>query len=310
MQKSEFIKKNVKTKSSRDGILCLNEEDSTTSEVAKFYSVAPFPNYEEMQNKADLQSKLFSNAVISDLKNIIGYNKKIIEVGSGTSQLSLALASCSNNKIVAFDPTIQSLELGAQFARKNKINNVEFIKGDLFEDPIIPRSFDVVWCSGVLHHTKSTFDGLEIISRWLKPGGYIFIGLYNKYGRLRTNVRQFVFKALGSKAVARKYVMFSDPHLRKIKSEIKKEAWIRDQYMHPVERSHTIDEVLESFKKNGINFRGAVPSCNFGEEFTGFSSMNGDAVTASSRIAAQLDMNFNSMGDEGGLFIVCGKKKY
>ena len=34
--------------------------------------------------------------------------------------------------------------------------------------------------------------------------------------------------------------------------EDEKKAWIRDQYIHPIESLHTIDEVLKWFNKNNI----------------------------------------------------------
>ena len=62
--------------------------------------------------------------------------------------------------------------------------------------------------------------------------------------------------------------MLFDPVLRKIdkRSKDKIEAWIRDQYEHPVESQHTFDEVLNWFDKNNIEFINSVPSCSLSEE--------------------------------------------
>ena len=43
---------------------------------------------------------------------------------------------------------------------------------------------------------------------------------------------------------------------------LKIKSWIRDQYEHPVESLHTLDEVLTWFKKNNIEFINSIPSCN------------------------------------------------
>ncbi len=45
----------------------------------------------------------------------------------------------------------------------------------------------------------------------------------------------------------------------------KKKAWIRDQYLHPVESLHTIDEVLKWFEENNIEFINSIPSSDFDE---------------------------------------------
>ena len=174
------------------GIIQVGEKRVTAELVEKFYTKNPFPNYDDMETIQDLRKKIEGNAFTSNFKNFVGFGKNVIEVGSGTSQLSIALASGTNNKIVAFDPTLESLLLGSSFAEKNKISNVDFVNGDLFSDPFIPEYFDIVWCSGVLHHTENAKEGFSLIANWTKPDGYIIIGLYNLYGRLRTVFRQVI----------------------------------------------------------------------------------------------------------------------
>lgn len=227
--------------------------DQVTKDVTNFYSDLPFPNYENLETIRDLSRKLEKNVFLNNFKKEIGFGKKIIEVGSGTSQLSIMLSYCTNNDVVAFDPTYSSLKLGSDFANKSNLKNCFFLNGDIFNDPIKHGSFDVVWCTGVLHHTKNSQEAFNIISKWLKPGGIMVLGLYNKYGRLRTNFRQFMYNLLGKK-IGKKFVMLFDPYLRNDISEIKTKSWINDQYEHPVERSHTMDETLLWFKENQISF--------------------------------------------------------
>lgn len=305
----EYLTKNYKNISIQDqNIAIVGEKTITTEKVTDFYKVAPFPNYNDFQSKSDLLKSVNSNIFIKDLKNQIGFNKKLIEVGSGTSQLSLALASGTNNEIVALDPTLESLKLGAEFAAKNNINNVKFLNADIFDNPIKNNYFDYVWCSGVLHHTQNSQEGFEIICNWLKPGGTIIIGLYNTYGRFRTNIRQYLYKIFGKGNFSRSLITKLDPYLRQVKSDKKKEAWMRDQYEHPVERSHTLDEVLKWFRKKNINFVGSLPNPALETQYQPISLMDGEIGTSSSRVLSQINMLFSSSGKEGGLFIVLGKK--
>jgi ubiquinone/menaquinone biosynthesis C-methylase UbiE len=289
-----------------DGILSSSIDDSTTLAVSKFYSEAPFPNYQGYENPFVLSEIVTENYFLNDLKNHIRFNKRFIEVGSGTCQLSLAMAIGGNSHIVAMDPTKESLKLGKEFAEKNNINNVVFLNSDIFDDEVQDAFFDVVWCSGVLHHTKDSKKGFEIIAKWAKKDGLIIVGVYNKIGRLRTNFRQVIYKLLRKSDFAKKFISFLDPYLRKNLSEEKKLAWFRDQYEHPVERKHSIDEVMHWFEENDISFLGSIPSTNF--EFKNISEMNGDKGTYASRFFSQLTMLFSNLGGEGGLCIVVGKK--
>jgi SAM-dependent methyltransferase len=205
--------------------------------------------------------------------------------------------------VVGLDPTIESIELAAKFSAANNINNTRYVNADIFDDVLIDEFFDFIWCSGVLHHTKDPYGAFEILIKSLKKKGYVLIGLYNRVGRIRTLIRKYFFKILGQK-----FLMLIDPTLRNLKnSPEEQKAWIRDQYMHPIEKLHTLDEVLGWFDKNGIEFINSVPSCSFDE--------NGDDLFKKrprgnlySRIFSQVLMIFNSLGSDGGLFIVIGKK--
>ncbi len=290
----------------KDGIVSFDVNRKTTKSVTQFYEIEPFPNYSSNEDRRSLLDKGDSNYLSKKLKEFIGFNKSFIEIGSGTSQLSNYLALGTNNKIYAFDPTETALRLGYNFASENKINNVTFINADIFDDVLEDEIFDFVWCSGVLHHTKNPFEGFKIIQKSLKPGGYIFIGLYNKYGRLRTFIRQFLYKIFG-----RKLIMLMDPYLRSLNkktSERKINSWIRDQYEHPLEQSHTFDEVLGWFDNHEIEFINSIPSIGGDENSLYFKQSSSGRGNSISRIFSQIKMIFGRLGGEGGLFIMIGRK--
>lgn len=290
----------------KDGIISFDLNDKTTKSVTQFYEIEPFPNYSSNENKRSLLEKGDSNYLSKKLKEFIGFNKSFIEIGSGTSQLSNYLAAGTNNKIYAFDPTEGSLRLGYNFASENNINNVTFVNADIFDDVLEDEIFDFVWCSGVLHHTKDPFLGFKIIQKSLKPNGYIIIGLYNKYGRFRTFVRQILYKIFG-----RKFIMFMDPYLRSLDrktSQRKINSWIRDQYEHPVEQSHTFDEVLKWFDDYDIEFINSIPSIGRDENNLYFRQSSSGRGNGISRVLSQIKMIFGKLGGEGGLFIMIGRK--
>ena len=288
-----------------DNVIKLNIDDSTVEKVIDFYNEAPFPNYEDNDDKSSINQKGDNNYLAEQFKNFIGFNKDILEVGCGTGQISLYFSIGNNNRVYALDPTLASINLGKDFAKKNQIENVKFVNADIFDDVFNDETFDFIWTNGVLHHTKNPKLAFDITSKYLKKNGYILVGLYNKYGRARTLFRRFLYKFFG-----KFIVMLLDPTLRKIKkgndNQIK--SWIRDQYEHPVESLHTLDEVLKWFKKNNIKYINSIPSCNFGEnnDFKLFQASTNS--TFLSRLFSQISMIFNNLGSDGGLFIVIGKK--
>mgnify|MGYP000282939515 FL=1 len=165
------------------------------------------------------------------------------------------------------------------------------------------RFFDFIWCNGVLHHTKDPYEAFRVLIKSLKNEGYVLIGLYNKIGRIRTVFRRYMFKIFGES-----FLDFFDPTLRNLKNnKEEKKAWIRDQYVHPIESLHTIDNVLGWFEKNNIEFINSIPSANFDENDDNL-FIKKSKGNLYSRITNQLSMIFNNLGSDGGLFIVIGKK--
>ena len=86
------------------------------------------------------------------------------------------------------------------------------------------------------------------------------------------------------------------------------DAWIKDQYVHPVESVHTFDEVLKWFELNNIEFINSVPNCSpFNNKENSIFDKSFKA-TFIERALQQFLMIFSSFGSEGGLFIFIGKK--
>lgn len=288
-----------------ENLIKFDISDKIVKKVTNFYTDSPFPNYEDSDDKSSINFKGEKNFLAREFKKFIGFNKDVLEVGCGTGQISLYFAIGTNNRIFALDPTIASINLGKEFSKKNKIENVRFINADIFDDIFNDEVFDFIWTNGVLHHTKEPSQAFDTITRYLKKNGFILVGLYNKYGRLRTIFRRYLYKLFG-----RPIVMFLDPILRKTKrNNIKQiDSWIRDQYEHPVESLHTLDEVLFWFNKNNIEFISSIPNSDFSNSSLKNIFNRSSKGTFLSRLFSQIMMLFNNLGSDGGLFIVIGKK--
>ena len=113
-----------------------------------------------------------------------------------------------------------------------------------------------------------------------------------------------------SKIFGVRFLEFFDPTLKNLKiSNEERKSWIKDQYFHPIESLHTLDEVLEWFDNNDIEYINSIPSCDFefSQDYADLFKKN-SIGTFYSRIINQLSMIFNRLGSDGGLFVVIGKK--
>ncbi len=275
-----------------------------TDVIKSFYEENPFPNYEDLDSIWSLRRKAEKGIFARLLEDQIPHRTRMLEVGCGTGQLSNFLAM-SERTVFATDICLNSLKLGQNFKEKNKIDNVTFLQMDLFKPVFKLDSFDLVICNGVLHHTGDPFLGFQLISKLVKKGGFIIVGLYNTYGRIFTKIRGFIFKFSGDR------FKFLDPRLRdKSLSYMRKYIWFMDQYKNPHESTHTIGEVLSWFDRTGFEFINSIPKSMALESFSPKEELfkANPRGTRLDRFFIQLKMLLSG-SREGGLFIMIGRKK-
>ena len=280
-----------------------NLKNDVTKIVNQFYEDNPFPDYEDVENISSLVIKAERSIYAKFLNEQIPFNAKVLEVGCGTGQLANYLGLGTRN-VIGTDMCFNSLRLAEAFRYKHKINNTKFYQMNLFNTIFPENSFHLVICQGVLHHTSDPYLGFQSISKLIKRGGYIIIGLYNKYGRLITDARRSFFRITGDR------LKFIDPRLKKTdRGTLKRESWFNDQYKHPHESKHTISEVLKWFDKNNFDFVNAIPKVKPFNPLT----INEKLFKKSSKgnilhhLLSQIG-TIKSGYSEGGLFLMIGKK--
>jgi SAM-dependent methyltransferase len=281
-----------------------SKEDVTEVEKS-FYEKTPFPNYEDFENVADLVEKARRGLFANLLNEQIPYNIRVLEVGCGTGQLTNFLG-VAHRVVFGTDMCLNSLRLAQEFKEKNNLERVGFYQMNLFRSVFKEESFPVVICNGVLHHTSDPFAGFQSISRLVKKGGYILVGLYNRYGRIVTDFRRFVFN------ISNNHFKILDPRLRnKDIGNVRKLTWFMDQYKNPHESKHTIGEVLEWFDETGFEFVNSIPKSKVFTTFTEKEKLFKPNPRGSwlDRFLVQTKLIFKG-SEEGGFFLMIGRRKF
>lgn len=243
-----------KNKSYLDFISQGEKLDPKTKVVANFYEDEPFPNYDKINSRKEIKNAAEVGQYSKALFDLIPIGGKCLEIGCGTGQLTNYLGLKENISVIGMDLSKKSLEMAAKFKMENSIHNTTFVRADLFDHPFHKEAFDVVIANGVLHHTIDTWRALEKVATLVKNNGYAVIGLYNIYGRWRTNLlRQF------SNILGRKLLKIIEPMKNKKQNVNTMNSWINDQYFHPLERSHTYDECLIQGEKLGLSVQRFIP---------------------------------------------------
>ena len=71
----------------------------------------------------------------------------------------------------------------SELQRKYNLQNLELHQLPIERVGEIGRSFDLVVCTGVLHHLPDPDDGLRALRDVLRPGGAMRLMVYARYGR-------------------------------------------------------------------------------------------------------------------------------
>jgi SAM-dependent methyltransferase len=284
-----------------DGIPDLRlSSDGRTEAVRCFYDAAPFPGYPPSDSLQALRARAGRSAFAGLLDRAIPGDARIVDIGCGTGQMSLYLAR-ADRVVVGADLTRASLRLGTAAAQRFGLDGVQFVETDLQRPGLKAGAFDIVYSSGVLHHTPRPRASFARMAQLARPGGTIVLGVYNAFARVPSRLRRLAAHLFGFRRVP------FDPVLRDRQNEpARYEAWLRDQYQHPEEHCHTLAEVQGWFAENGVEYLRAYPSAVLGEEPEELFARAADNWRPEGWLA-QLGW-IGTLGHEGGLFFTIGRR--
>jgi len=274
--------------------------DTRTEVVRSFYEQAPFPDYPPRDSLSWLRARAERSEFAGLIDRAIPGDARVLEIGCGTGQMSLYLAR-AHRMVVGADLTRSALQLGAAAARRFELHQVRFIETDLHRPGLRNGSFDVVYSSGVLHHTRDPRAAFARVVRLVRPGGMIVLGLYNAFARIPFRLRRFVARLSGYRFIP------CDPVLRDRDNQpARRKSWVRDQYQHPEEHRHTLAEVQGWFAENGVDYVRSYPSAMLSPESEELFTSAADNWLLEGWLA-QLAW-ISELGHEGGLFITVGRR--
>jgi SAM-dependent methyltransferase len=101
----------------------------------------------------------------------------VLDAGCGSGQFTRIVAEHGAGLVIGLDV---SDAVDEAFALCRDLPNAQVVQGNVLAPPFKPALFDLVWCSGVLHHTPDAARGHAALSRLVKPGGVFYVYVFAK----------------------------------------------------------------------------------------------------------------------------------
>ncbi len=133
--------------------------------------------------------------------------------GCGTGSHPIATATkYSDVMVLAVDVSQASLAYAIRQARRYGLSNIEFAHGDLRYVERLGRQFDAIESVGVLHTLANPEAGFRALANVLRPGGFMYIGVYSQRARIHLNAAKRLIESRG--------IASSPEELRAIRQEM------------------------------------------------------------------------------------------
>jgi len=279
-------------------------KNDVTGVVKGFHEASPFPRYDGVDTRESLRQQVRARLTARLLDDQISKSARILEVGCGTGQLTNVLAMAWGRTVVGCDICRNSLKLAVGFRDRFAVDNAHFVQMNLFDPFFRQHSFDVVISDGVLHHTSDAAAAFRAMQELVKPGGHAVIGLYNRLGRLPTLWLRSLVYTFGD------FAALLDGRMRRERDPGRRQARLREQYRHPHETRHSIDEVMDWFERAGYDFVSCIPPIG-DRELTDDAMLFEPQPKGSylDRLSTELEMLLSGGAEGGGSYIMIGRKR-
>ena len=189
----------------------------------------------------------------------------ILVAGCGTWQAAKYALCRPTARVAGIDVSTTSLEHTERLKQQYQLRNLETHLLALEDAAALNRQFDLIVCTGVLHHLADPDAGLRALRSVLKPEGAIHAMVYAPYGRTGISMIQDYCRSLGIGTSPRelddllatlKALPLHHPLtavLRESRDAADPDA-LADALLNPRERAYSVEQLFDFLGRSGCSF--------------------------------------------------------
>ncbi|HET6974157.1 MAG TPA: class I SAM-dependent methyltransferase [Pyrinomonadaceae bacterium] len=188
---------------------------------------------------------------------------KVLVAGCGTFQAAKHAICHPAAHVTGIDVSVTSLEHTNSLKQKYDLSNLEARQLEIERAADLDQQFDLIICTGVLHHLADPDAGLRALRSVLKPDGAMYLMVYAPYGRAGVYMIQDYCRRLGigtsreeisDLMMVLKYLPQHHPLLATQggSREFPNGDALADAVLNPRDRSYSVSQVFDFVESNGL----------------------------------------------------------
>lgn len=245
-------------------------EDTVSVAVRDQYEEHPYPRWVEaptLEQPVSVDKHIRGLFPLADYRHIdTGGGIDLLIAGCGTGQSVVNYGRrFVKARVLAVDLSLTSLSYAKRKIQKLGLN-VEFAQADILKLGTLKRRFNVINCSGVLHHLGDPMQGWRLLLSLLAPNGVMSVALYSEAARVDYVAAQKLIVQLGYGSTSDEIRRFRRDLIASEPSQMRTGVLgcgdfftisaCRDLLFHAQEHRMTIPQIKAFIEENGLTFLG------------------------------------------------------
>ena len=246
-----------------------SESGVNTDPIYEFYTNHPYPPPVDNLERAREMWK--DENVLRAEYHVLWPHKEyrpdfdLLVAGCGTWQAARYALTHPAARVVAIDVSPTSIEHTEALKQKHNLTNLEIRQLSIEDAGRLDQRFDLIVCTGVLHHLVDPDEGLRALRSVVSSEGALYFMVYAPYGRAGIHMLQEYCRRLG---VGTSQEEISDliAALRQLPqhhlllstqggSREFNAGGLADALLNPRERSYSVPELFDFIDRNGLQFK-------------------------------------------------------
>jgi SAM-dependent methyltransferase len=239
---------------------------SLAARVGAFYERHPYPpaadnlegyglKWDEPRRRADAQLFWPAERYRDD--------RSILVAGCGTTQAAKFALRWPRAQVTGIDVSGVSIAFGESLKRKYALDNLQLRQLPVESARELGQAFDLVVCTGVLHHLPDPDAGLRALHDVLEPTGALQLMVYAPYGRAGVYLIQDYCRRLSIEPTTPEVLDLVTslralppdhplaPLLHK-SQDLRTREGLADALLNPLDRAYSVPQLLDFLATGGL----------------------------------------------------------